>query len=171
MRPITLYLHLDPRDPFGRLENTGTKLIAVEQIREWLNAPGAQVTVRPVIDLNEEITCTGYRPSETLREQIILRDRTCVFPFCTRPARRCDQDHIQPYDAEGPDDQTSTSNLGALCRFHHRVKTHTGWTYRMLEPGVFRWRSPAGYQYLRDQSGTRDLTPRPVDPPGHLPSG
>jgi hypothetical protein len=45
------------------------------------------------------------------------------------------------------------------------MKTHGGWTYTMLEPGVFLWRSPHGHTWLRDRSGTTDLTPPDVDPP------
>ncbi|MGO4256027.1 DUF222 domain-containing protein [Marmoricola sp. RAF53] len=165
-RPITLYLHLDPREPFGRLENRGPHLISQEQIQGWLQAPGAQITLRPVIDLNEELATTAYQPSDRLREQVILRDRTCVFPYCTRNARACDLDHIEPYDPDGSPDQTRTSNLAALCRHHHRLKTHAGWHYEIQRPGSYRWRSPAGYTYLRDQTATRQLTARPVDPPG-----
>ncbi|MGO4257741.1 DUF222 domain-containing protein [Marmoricola sp. RAF53] len=165
-RPVTLYLHLDPRDPFGRLENRGPHLISQEQIQGWLKAPGAQITIRPVIDLNDELATTAYQPSDRLREHVILRDRTCVFPYCTRNARACDLDHIEPYDPDGGNDQTRTSNLAALCRHHHRLKTHAGWHYEAQRPGTYRWRSPAGYTYLRDQTGTRQLTPRPVDPPG-----
>ena len=28
-----------------------------------------------------------------------------------------------------------------------------------LEPGTYLWRSPLGYQYLRDHTGTLDVTP------------
>jgi hypothetical protein len=77
----------------------------------------------------------------------------------------CDLDHITPYDEDGPPGQTSTQNLAPLCRGHHRLKTHGAWTYTMLEPGTFLWRSPYGYSYLRDPRGTDDLTDSPVDPP------
>jgi hypothetical protein len=45
-----------------------------------------------------------------------------------------------------------------LCRRHHRLKTHGGWTYTTLEPGTYLWRSPHGYQYLRDHTGTLDVS-------------
>jgi len=45
------------------------------------------------------------------------------------------------------------------------VKTHGGWSYFMIRPGVYRWRSPYGYTYLRDRDGTTDLTPKPPPPP------
>ena len=97
---------------------------------------------------------------------MILRDRTCVFAYCNRSARSADLDHIEPYDPDGPPDQTTTGNLAALCRPHHRLKTHGGWTYTQIEPGTFLWRSPYGYQYLRrSDGGTEAITPRCVDPP------
>jgi hypothetical protein len=30
-----------------------------------------------------------------------------------------------------------------------------------VEPGVYLWRSPLGYQFLRDHTGTLDVTPDP----------
>jgi hypothetical protein len=98
----------------------------------------------------------------TLAEQVRLRDRHCVYPYCTRPARLCDLDHVIAYDDGGT---TESSNLACLCRLHHRLKTHGGWSYQMLELGVFLWRSPYGYLYRRDANGTEDLTPKPVPPP------
>jgi hypothetical protein len=60
---------------------------------------------------------------------------------------------------------TSSDNLAALCRRHHRLKTHGGWTYTMVEPGTYLWHSPFGYSWLRDRSGTTDLTPAAAEPP------
>jgi len=45
-----------------------------------------------------------------------------------------------------------------LCRRHHRAKTHAGWTYTPLERGSYLWRSPHGYQFLRDHHGTLDVS-------------
>ena len=45
-------------------------------------------------------------------ELVTLRDKTCVFPWCTRPARRCDKDHSVPHARGGP---TCPCNLGAAC--------------------------------------------------------
>jgi hypothetical protein len=35
----------------------------------------------------------------------------------------------------------------------------------MVEPGTFLWRSPRGHTWLRDATGTTDLTPAMPDPP------
>lgn len=174
-REVVLYVHLSEAalgaGGTGLIENP-KRLVTAEQIREWCRTTG-RVSVRPVVDLNEEITSTGYRPTERHREQIILRDGTCPFPYCERNARYGDIDHIEAYDPNGPPDQTATSNLAGLCRSHHRLKTHGGWNYTTIEPGRYLWRSPHGYSFLTDRSGTQDLTPRPLEPPGERssPSG
>jgi hypothetical protein len=61
-------------------------------------------------------------------------------------------------------------NIAALCRRHHRLKTHTPWTYTAIDPGTYLWSSPHGYQFLRDRHGTTDVTrdgppPRRAAPP------
>ena len=130
------------------------------------------VTIKPVIDLTTELSTPAYEIPDRIREQIVLRDRTCVFPWCTRPARRCDVDHIDEYDhdaeAEGRPQPgpTTTSNLGALCRYHHRLKTFTAWHYRMVAPGIYEWTSPHGHRYRRDHTGTTRIDePEPPDRP------
>ena len=92
-----------------------------------------------------------------------LRDHACVFPWCTRPARKlepdghpCDCDHVTAYK-DRP--QTCSCSLAPLCRRHHRLKTHSAWTNTILDPGTYLWSSPHGYQYLRDHHGTLDVSP------------
>ncbi len=78
-----------------------------------------------------------HDPPEWMRELVILRDRHCVFPGCQVDARACDLDHINPYvppETGGPPGQTHPDNLAALCRRHHRAKTHRAWTYRRRPP-------------------------------------
>ncbi len=158
----------------ARVENHRQGVTA-DQVRAWCANPDTEVVVKPVIDLNEHHRVEGYEIPDRLREQTILRTGTCVFPWCTRPARTADCDHVIPYDQGG---STCSCNLAALCRRHHRLKTHTAWSYTVLEPGSFLWSSPYGYQFLTDHQGTRDVTPkRPpprkadtsciADPPDH----
>ena len=101
----------------------------------------------------------SYEASDRLRAQTVLRDGTCIHPWCTRPAQRCDLDHRVPYDAHSGGGSTCSCNQAPLCRRHHRAKTTGGWTYLTVEPGTYLWRSPPGYQYLRDHTGTLDVTP------------
>ena len=111
--------------PTGRMEE-GQRLVLLDQIKTWCGDSRTKVTIKPVIDLNAELSTPAYEIPDRIREQIVLRDRTCVFPWCTRPARRCDVDHIDEYDhdaeAEGRPQPgpTTTSNLAAC------VATTTG---------------------------------------------
>jgi hypothetical protein len=175
-REVVLYVHLSEdalraggADTPVQVENAGGQLLTAAQIAHWCGLPETRkVTVKPVIDLHAHLAVDGYQVPARIAEHVRLRDRTCVHPWCQRPARRCDLDHIDPYvpiDQGGPPGQTSTDNLACLCRLHHRMKTHGGWNYAMIRPGVFLWTSPHGHRYLRDHTGTTDLTPAAVDPP------
>ncbi|UFU05040.1 HNH endonuclease [Ruania halotolerans] len=168
-RTVMLYLHLpahalnpgtgERRDyaagsvfstgAIGRCENTKSP-VTTEQVRSWCQAAG-RVIVRPVIDLNAHYSASTYEANPRLREQITLRDSHCRFPYCQRTARAADQDHTIPYDQGGP---TSTANLTALCRRHHRAKTHAGWSYLMITPGTYLWTDPDHVQYLVTTTGT-----------------
>ena len=151
---------------------------AVEAVERWITGlrPGARVTVTPVVDLTAHLAVDAYEIPDRLRMQVEHRDLTCRFPWCSRTGS-LDKDHIDPYqfrdsaDPEEPGDpdglgavggrpppgQTSTSNLAQLCRFHHRVKTHGGWTYERTHDTVLTWTSPLGRRYGVDENGTRPL--------------
>lgn len=69
-----------------------------------------------------------------------------------------------PYAKGGP---TCDCNLAPLCRLDHRLKTHTGWRYRpldpLIDPGVYHWRDPHGHQYIRGPTGTIEVAdPSPL---------
>ena len=182
-REVVLHAHFDASvagditvfGPTGRLEE-GQRLFLLDQLRAWCGDSWTKVTVKPVIDLNQEKSVPGYEIPDRIREHVILRDRTCVFPWCTRPARGCDVDHVVEFDhhaeAEGRLQRgpTETENLAALCRFHHRLKTHTAWRYDMVAPGVFEWTSPHGHRYRRDRTGTTALDDPPDPGPPRVPS-
>ncbi len=172
-RPITLFLHLHQSalegvgHQVGRVENTRSP-VTVEQIRTWCGNRDAQVVVKPVLDLADHVHVEAYEVPDRIVEAVALRDHTCVFPWCTRPARRlrtdehgCDCDHVVPH-AQGR--ATCTCQLAPLCRRHHRLKTHGGWTYTILEPGTYLWSSPHRYQYLRNHEGTLDVTSKRRSP-------
>src|SRR6266496_4062350 len=95
---------------------------------------------------------SAYRPPPRLKEYIAARDLTCRFPTCRQPAWRGDLDHTIPHDKGG---LTCRCNLGGLCRTHHRIKQHLGWSLHQTAPGIFRWRTPAG----RIFSATPDIHP------------
>jgi hypothetical protein len=173
-RQVVLYVHLSAAalhgtDPVAWLER-GNTLVSAEQVATWCGRPDTgRIIVKPVLDLDACAETAADHATAAIAEQVAVRDRTCVFPWCTRPARRChpdrpedhpcDCDHVHPRGQGGP---TCSCNLAALCRRHHRLKTHSPWTYLVLDPGRYLWTSPHGYQFLRDPTGTQDIsTDRP----------
>ena len=131
--------------------------VTAAQVREWCAQPDAQITVQPVLDLAEHLHITAYEASARLKLQTQLRDVICAFAFCFRPAEDCDCEHRVPHEGRGG--PTCSCNQAPCCRRHHRAKTTGGWTYVTVEPGVYLWRSPLGYQFLKDHTGTLDVTP------------
>lgn len=118
---------------------------------------------------------TTYQPPAALREFVITRDRTCQFPTCSRRAYLCDLDHVEAFTGTEDGGSTSADNLLALCRRHHRLKTHNHWKVRIVmaptEGGppedqliegpppetIIEWTSPYGIKHQRGR-------PRLVEP-------
>lgn len=92
-----------------------------------------------------EVGRERYQPPEALVDFIVARDKTCRFPGCRRAAELSDIDHAIPWDDGG---NTSPANLGALCRRHHRLKTHGGWKIVSNPDGSCTWTSPYGKEYF-----------------------
>ena len=85
-----------------------------------------------------------YSPPQALIDFLIARDRTCRFPGCRKSAALSDLDHAQSWEEGGT---TSLDNLGALCRRHHLLKTHGGWSIESRADGSCTWTSPLGKIY------------------------
>ncbi len=168
-RQVMLYVHLTDGaitgahgsggcgTAVGRVESTGTPVTA-ETIREWVGDQATTVTVRPVLDLAEHLHAGAYEVPTRLKEQVRLRDGTCVFPGCHAPGLRCQADHVVPYDHTRPDlgGPTSSDNLALLCQHHHTLKTHHGFRYAVLASGAVLWRTPHGLTVRRNRDGTVD---------------
>jgi len=94
-RQVVLHVHLSEAAVYddgveletARVENTGT-LLTADTIRDWCGRPDTQVVVKPVIDLDERLATGAYEVPDRLAEQVALRDHTCVFCWCGRPAGR-----------------------------------------------------------------------------------
>ncbi|MBM9458303.1 HNH endonuclease [Nocardioides sp. zg-536] len=153
---------LGETNPVGRWHDSRRPVLK-DQIREWLRT-ATSITVQPVIDLAGCDPVDRYEIPTRHRKQVELRDTTCRFPGCTTRAERCDLDHRIPHSEGGP---TCPCNEFPCCRRHHRAKTHSDWTYTVLEPGNLLWRSPHGRLFHVGPSGTRALDlPRRRDPGG-----
>ena len=189
-RPIHVHLHTSTQT--ARVQASGlphaASPVSREAIERWIAdlAPGVRVKVTPVVDLNRHHAVDQYEAPDHIRSHVDARDDTCVFPFCTNRGRY-DLDHIEEHvdlDDGGPPDQTSNRNLAKLCRYHHRAKTHTTWTYQRVDsvfdldptgpdpwmpdwlstqardpdtggpPPAYLWTSPIGFTYLVTGTGT-----------------
>jgi hypothetical protein len=160
-RAATLLVHVTPESMetgrgVARIEGVGP--VTVEQVRSWLS--DADVTVKPVIDVAGMAPVDSYEIPDRLREAVHILSPRDTFPFSSSRRRSGDLDHTIPYvppDDGGPPGQTAIGNLAPMTRFHHRVKTHSGWQVRQPFPGVFIWRSPHSRHFLVDHTGTRSL--------------
>ena len=87
---------------------------------------------------------TRRRPTAGQRRHVEARHNTCIFPGCRMPAVDCDLDHRRPWADRGP---TRVDNLAPLCRHHHRIRHHPGWTHQPLPNGDHLWTSRLGHTY------------------------
>jgi Domain of unknown function (DUF222) len=117
-----------------------------------------RILTDPVSGTVLDVGRSTYRPPKALADHVRTRDRTCRFPGCRHPARRCDLDHGIPYP-KGP---TSACNLCCLCRHHHRLKHHGAWTVEHGDHDALVWTSPTGRRYT--------TTPEPIPLPSQHPT-
>ena len=98
----------------------------------------------------------GYSDSipAHIRRAVTLRDRHCSWPGgCDRPASASDVHHIRHKRDGG---ETSISNCGLFCEFHHETCIHRwGWEVILHPDGTTEARSPDGSQVLRSHAPPR----------------
>ncbi len=109
----------------------------------------------PSTNLDLGRTTRLVTPAQRLALEI--RDGGCVFPGCHRPPGWCDAHHLTSWLDGGT---TDLSNLGLLCRRHHRLHHHAGWTIRRDADG--------GWTATHPTTG-RTLHRPPREPPHHIP--
>jgi hypothetical protein len=86
---------------------------------------------------------------------LIVRDRGCAFPGCTRPPEWCIAHHIKHW-ADGGD--TDLDNLVLLCGHHHRVIHHNGWATTITDDRLPDFIPPPWID--PDQTPRRNTRPR-----------
>jgi hypothetical protein len=90
-----------------------------------------------------------------MKKWLRVRDETCRFPGCSRPAMTSDVDHTQPWADEGT---TDCDNLAHLCEPHHRLKHLSQWRVTQEPGGILHWTSPGKRSYRTDPAN-------PIGPP------
>ncbi|WP_460462243.1 HNH endonuclease signature motif containing protein, partial [Arthrobacter pigmenti] len=104
-----------------------------------------------------------YGVPKDLQKLVRLRDRRCRGVGCNRAARTCEIDHSMPY----PRGATEESNLKALCKLNHLLKTAKMWADVQHRDGRVEWTSPAGRKYSNTPDGPLPEM-RPVPDIAHL---
>ncbi|KQQ05618.1 HNH endonuclease signature motif containing protein [Rathayibacter sp. Leaf294] len=117
----------------------------------------AATFTRVLTDPDTSVGRTHRVPPPQMRLHLQLRDQTCRFPGCTRPASTAEADHTLEWRNGG---ETALSNLACLCTAHHHVRHGDRWTYVLHPDGTADWTSPTG----------RHVTTRPPALPGRPPA-
>ncbi|MDO5619054.1 HNH endonuclease signature motif containing protein [Kocuria sp.] len=102
-----------------------------------------------------------YAVPAGLRAMLEIRDETCRFSGCLRPASQSDIDHTVPFDAGGA---TDANNLAHLCRTHHRIKHRVG-TYGRWIVEADHQNPPTGRLKFQSPLGTVRVTESSLPPP------
>ena len=149
-RPLTVNVTIDLPTLMGLAENPGDLAgygpIPASVAREIAADPRwKRFITDPITGNLLDFGREHYEPPQALKDFLIARDRTCRFPGCSRSATLSDLDHAKSWDSGG---ETSTENLGALCRRHHKLKTHHGWKVESFADGSCLWKSPAGKEFF-----------------------
>ncbi len=130
-----------PGDPIGQLDGSPTPLSRT-RVERLIDTGG---TRHVAVDPDGRIRSLGsvqrcFTPAQRLA--ITARDRGCVIPGCTIPARWCEVHHVVPAREGGP---THTDNGTLACWWHHSRIDTGPWRLRM-QNGVPHVRGP-GYPH------------------------
>jgi hypothetical protein len=149
-RPITISVAIDLPTLLGLAENPGQlagygaipasvarRLAADGNWQRFISDPATG----NLLDFGRE----KYTPPQELVDFLLARDRICRFPGCRRTGQSSDIDHAHSWESGG---ETNPANLGLLCRRHHRMKTHGGWSLESNPDGSCLWKSPNGKSFV-----------------------
>ena len=121
--------------------------IPIDRARELCGSADSflRILTHPETGMVLSVGRDQYRPPAALRKLARWRADRCMAPGCGIPASRCDIDHSIAWEHGG---HTSLGNLSPLCRGHHMVKHHGGWTVSQHDGGALEWISPSGRGYV-----------------------
>ena len=117
-----------------------------------------RIVTDPITGRAIEDSAETYKVPAGMAEQVKARDGTCRAPGCEIPTERCDLDHTQEWantasdtttsgDTEGAGGPTAETNLAAVHRGHHNLKTGGFWDSDQSPDGALRWTTATGRSY------------------------
>ncbi|MWV58617.1 HNH endonuclease signature motif containing protein [Rathayibacter sp. VKM Ac-2754] len=139
----------------------GYGLVPADVARELVGvgASFTRILTDPATGAVASVGRTHRVPPPRMRLHLQLRDRTCRFPGCTRPASTAEADHTLEWRNGG---HTALDNLASLCTSHHHVRHGDRWTYRLHPDGTTDWTTPTGRRVTTHPPA---LPGRPPEPP------
>ena len=128
---------------------------AARQLALQLGSIWKRVVSDPVTGRAIEVSATTYRVPAGMAEQVNARDGTCRAPGCEIPTERTDLDHCKEWKPDGAGGPTAETNLAAVHRGHHNLKTASFWDSDQSPDGTMHWRTATGrtittYPYVYD---------------------
>ncbi|MEC5183206.1 hypothetical protein RCH12_000653 [Cryobacterium sp. MP_3.1] len=156
--PVLTLLGLD-EEP-ATLEGYGP--ISPEAAREIAgHAPSfTRLLTHPETGVVLSLGKTQHKNTKAMKKYLRVRDETCRFPGCSRPAVTSDVDHTDPWAGGG---RTDCDNLAHLCEPHHRLKHLSQWRVTQEPGGILLWTSPGKRSYRTDPANPMG-PPRPRPP-------
>ncbi|MCM6764191.1 HNH endonuclease [Rathayibacter sp. ZW T2_19] len=133
--------------------------VPADSARALLVSTLTRVVTEPDTGAVLSVGRTHRLPPERMRLFVQLRDETCRFPGCTRPASSAEADHTVQWRHGG---ETGPHNLASLCTAHHHVRHGDRWTYVLHPDGTADWTTPTGRRVVTRPPGVRPA-------PGALP--
>jgi hypothetical protein len=125
------------------------------------NAPSfTRILTHPETGVMLSVGKEQYTVTKGMRRVLRVRDETCRFPGCSRPAVKSDIDHTQDWQYDG---LTDCDNLAHLCEGHHRLKHLSQWSVTQEPGGILVWTSPGKRTYRTDPANPIG-PPRPKQP-------
>ena len=133
---------------------------AARDLALQLGSVWKRIVTDPITGRAVEATAGTYKVPAGMAEQVKTRDGRCRAPGCEIPTERCDLDHSQEWTATSGDTcgaggPTAETNLVALHRGHHNLKTSGFWDSDQSPDGTVRWTTATGrtfttYPYVYD---------------------
>jgi hypothetical protein len=150
---------------------TGWGDVSWQQARELALQLGSiwkRLVTDPLTGRAIEVSAGTYQVPAGMAEQIRARDGTCRAPGCEIPADRCDKDHSAEWEPEGAGGPTAETNLAALHRGHHNLKTAGFWDSDQSPDGTLTWTSATGrtvltYPYIYDNPDNLPVRTSPLE--------
>ena len=124
---------------WSALSAAQTRRLALQAGSIWKRIVTDPLTGRAI-----ETSAGTYRVPAAMAEQVNTRDGTCRAPGCEIPAARTDLDHTIEWKPGGVGGPTAETNLAAVHRGHHNLKTAGFWDSDQSVDGTLQWITAAG---------------------------